>query len=131
MSAKWDCKVEDSCPSWVSYPCLNSSEGLDLDPMLYREVKNVNGKRMCYRLDGNETVSYWLGHSPDYPENTLIKQTGRWTIKGGVELFDRNVSSLIWIPISVAQVNFSACTSQVEIVNKYVVHSKTSVSSSK
>ncbi|XP_052448197.1 uncharacterized protein LOC128000121 [Carassius gibelio] len=120
FSTNWDCEMTDCRPSWVRYPCLNSTEGLNLLPTMYQKVKNH-----CYRFDGNDTVTYWLGHSPNYPENTLIMQKGRWWNNGDVDVFDGNYSSLSWIPITVVGRNHSDCPVAIDKHRKYVLNQKT------
>ncbi|XP_051996544.1 uncharacterized protein LOC127653809 [Xyrauchen texanus] len=112
FSTHWDCEEIDNHPSWVQYPCLNSTEGLNLIPTMYQKVNDS-----CYRLDGNETVTYWLGHSPNYPDTTLIMQKGRWMRSGGVDLFEGDFSSMSWIPDHIAHENMSACSIRMDMVN--------------
>lgn len=116
LRPNWDCEKIDNRPSWVQYPCLNSIEGLNLIQTMYQKVND-----RCYRLDGNESVTYWLGHSPNYPGSTLIMQKGCWVRNGGVYLYEPNFSSMSWIPDSIAHENHTACSKRMNMANRHLL----------
>lgn len=108
----------DCSPSYVCYPCLNWTEGLNLLPTMYQNVKNH-----CF-LDSNEHVTYWIGHSPDYPKNILTMQKSWWVHDDELDIFDSNYSSLSCIPITLAQMNQSACPSLINKYRRYVLNKR-------